>query len=258
MAGLHLVRRGGVYWWRRRIPAELLTASRDCDRGVNHRFMPGAVGGSPNARASRGRTHLALSLRTRCPREARRRAIRLTALCDYAWSLMMTSTSPAAPLPHPLTLADGLLTFLGKGVDAYQSTLVLHAGDALARADAEDRAEAGLRREIRNALVAPPDHPAAPENDAALHAATPPSPRLIFMKTGIATLEAQNAALREQERKLDQRISLCSDLEVILGRVEAMLACPSAAPAPEGVEQAAMPPQAEQVRPVVADPGFHD
>jgi hypothetical protein len=247
MAGLHLVRRGGVYWWRRRIPTELLPASRTCDKGVNHRFMCEAVGRSPDTRASRDRTHLALSLRTRCPREARRRAVRLTALCDYAWSLCMTIATEGGHVPHPLTLAGGVLSVLGRGIDAFQSALDLHPRDPVLRAEVEDRAEARLRTEIRLAAggsgVAPGDPQCLDETCPDESCPDmPPTPHMLYLKGKIAALTAQDAVLTD-------RLARWNDYDVILGRIESMCAAKQStiaeappAPASGSAEVAKAPP----------------
>jgi integrase len=217
MAGLHLVRRRGVYWWRRRIPAELRAASSDCDLGVNDRFMPEGEGPPPDTRALRGRSHVAVSLRTRCPREARRRAVRLTALCDYAWSLCMAIATENGHAPHPLTLAGGVLSVLGRGIDAFQSALDLHPGDPLLRAEAEDRAEAGLRTEIRLAAEMPGRASADPQRHDGICPDMPPSPHMLYLKGRVAALTAQDAALTD-------RLARWDDYEVILGRIETLCA----------------------------------
>jgi hypothetical protein len=226
MAGSHLFRRGGIYWWRRRIPVGL-RASRDCDRAVNAPLRTGPIGLPPDARKIRLPTHLTLSLRTSCPREARRRAARVTALCDDVWSLMMSMTSPADPVPHPLQLAGGLLSFLGKGVDAYQATLARHPADPVARARDETRAETALKAEMLNSVAgAAARAPDGAERPPAFETNPPPAD-LLFLKTEIEVPGARNAALADHRRSLDRQAESLeasrargTDLVHALGHIE--------------------------------------
>lgn len=99
----YLAKRGGV-WWRRRRPPSL-------PRLGNLRLTIGAVdGASATDRPARG--HLAVSLRTGCLREARRRAARIAALsCQTAISSALKSARgghAASPRPEVMSPLDAL------------------------------------------------------------------------------------------------------------------------------------------------------
>lgn len=83
----YLTRRGGIFWFRRR-PPQL----RIREKGLLGSSGPNATRARPPAQA-----HLALSLRTRCPIEARRRAARVAAIFEFAWQRYEIAASHIPP-----------------------------------------------------------------------------------------------------------------------------------------------------------------
>ncbi|WP_209428490.1 DUF6538 domain-containing protein, partial [Pararhodobacter sp. SW119] len=87
-----LTKRGNCYWFRGRIPVVA-----PCDmHGIAYSL---GVSRTTPKRADLG--HITLSLRTSCPREARRRAIRLAALFEHAWTLFEDAAQRDKKMEEP-------------------------------------------------------------------------------------------------------------------------------------------------------------
>jgi len=148
-----VIRRGGVFWFRRRPP--LLRLRLHYSLG-----QTGLNGETPGASVARG--HLSLSLRTGCPLEARRRAARIGLLFEFGWAAYekaMIQTPPqdgAAGLQQEF--ARGLLEVLRKNVAQAETLMALAAPDGV-KATALDQNDAASRREI--AAIAQPSAAAA-------------------------------------------------------------------------------------------------
>ncbi len=136
-----LTRRGGRWWFRRRPPRlnpPLSSIGKD---------IPGACD-------MRRRDHLALSLRTACPREARRRAARLAALFEFGWARYeqaMQDRPELAGANLQQEFAKGLIGLLRAHVDMVEQ-LSNTAMSEPARLAAQEQLEAGSRRAIGAAV----------------------------------------------------------------------------------------------------------
>ncbi|SEB08388.1 tyrosine-type recombinase/integrase [Rubrimonas cliftonensis] len=149
----HLTRRGDVFWWRRRLPTALAAGRVDpdqfsstCVEDRNHSFTAPVPETPREDGTPSSERWLALSLRTACPREARRRARSLTAIADFAWTLgPMTQTAQ----PHA-DYASEVLRIFGRQIDVLQTL-----GQTTPRAG-PDRAIAETSAEIdaRSAILA--------------------------------------------------------------------------------------------------------
>lgn len=148
----YLTRRGRVFWFRRRPPARALhgslTPSRSTESDARRNTAPG---------------HMAISLRTQCPFEARRRGARILALFEFGWAAYerVMSQTPKAPDDPAFqrSFMLGMLEVLQRNV-AQTGHLIQHVLPEAARLGQLDLLDAQSRREI---LALVPTAPAPTE-----------------------------------------------------------------------------------------------
>ncbi len=154
-----LIKRGNIYWFRRRPPVLRLLG--------NGPFTDQRATAS-SERQHTARRHLALSLRTSCAREARRRAARVAALFEFGWSRFEAAMNKAAHVDggpdFQQAFARQMLDYMQQNVELVRQLTNAALPDA-ALAVELDRNDARTRRAIAQAVPVPAKHAAPTEED---------------------------------------------------------------------------------------------
>lgn len=146
----YLMKRGNIFWWRRRPPSSLRL------REAHRARYSGAEAPSTISSAT---GHLAVSLRTSCPREARWRAAGVSALFEYGWQQFEHAMNQHAP-GHDATdfqqvFAQQLLEILRANVE--QATRLSEQFLPAPQHNAAQHAiDSASRRQIVKAVPVPP------------------------------------------------------------------------------------------------------